>query len=510
MVGDPQVLGYNACIMHNPIDPEKFDQSVKPTDDFFRFVNQTWIDKNPIPDEESRWGTFSVLHVEVENQLKKILEALDAVSDADIADRARKVRDFYRTGINMVRRDEQRDAPLGELFGLVDEARDIGALSGIIGALHRGGVDAWWSPQSEADAKRSDIVALYFNQAGLGLPDRDYYLKDDAKSREIREKYLHYMEAMLSGSASANSGMPPQTAVLMDIETKLAGASMTRVELRDIEKQYNKFSRDELAKLAPAIDWEAYFKAAHIVVPEQVIICQPNFIVAVNRFFAELPLDMHKAYLRWHILNDFSHCLDTVREAARFDFYGRTFSGAKEMRPIWRRVQSIVSMMMDDAVGELYVKQHFSDDAKKKINKLVDYLTVAYASRIGRLDWMSEETKQKALMKLAAITRKLGYPDVWKNIEDMEIGPDSYALNVMRAHQFEFDRKMKQVGGPVDRNEWFMSPQTVNACYDPLRNEILVPSGHPSAAVFRSGCGRRREFRRYRNGDRPRTYARLR
>jgi putative endopeptidase len=475
-LGVAQILGYNACIMHNPIDPKNFDQSVKPTEDLFRFVNQKWIDENPIPAEESRWGSFSILHVEVQNQLKEILEALDKKPDNEISDRARKVRDFYRTGMDVAGRDRRKDAPLGELFGLVNEANDLSALSQVIGILHRSGVGVWWSPFAEVDAKRSDRVTLYFSQDGLGLPDREYYLKDDEKSREIREKYAHYMETMLGGSLGARRGAEPQTATLVDIETKLAGASMTRVELRDIEKQYHKFSKEDLAKLAPTIDWKAYFAGANIAAPEHVIVCQPNFIALVDRFFKELPIDTQKAYLRWHILNDFSHCLDEVRETARFDFYGRIFSGATEMRPLWRRVQSIVSGMLDEAVGELYVEKHFNENAKKKINSLVDYLTAAYAARIKRLDWMSEETKKKSLHKLAGVVRKLGYPDVWKDIEKMEIGTDAYASNVLRAYRFEFDRKMKRVGGPVDTKEWFMSPQSVNACYEPLRNEILFPA----------------------------------
>lgn len=462
--------------MTNPIDPKSIDWSVKPTDDFFRFVNQKWISENPIPPEESRWGTFYVLRSEVEQQIKEILEKLDAKPDSDIPSRAKKVRDFCRTGMDVAKRNEKGDAPLAELFALVDAAKNTSELSHVIGMMHRNGIDAWWSPQSEADAKQSDTVAFYLNQAGLGLPDRDYYLKDDAKSKEIREKYLPYMKNLLTGSAGALSGEGPQDAAIMDLETKLASASMTRVELRDVERQYNKFSQDELAKLAPAVDWPAYFAAIGIAAPEDVIVCQPDFARAASRLFAELPMDVHKAYLRWHILNDLSHCLDEKREKQRFDFYGRTFSGMTEMKPLWRRAQSVVSALLDDAVAELYVGTHFSESAKKKIGELVDHLSAAYRMRIEKLDWMSDETKKKAVLKLAAVSRKLGYPDKWKDIEKMEIDPDSYAANVTGAYRFEFDRKMKRVGGPVDRSEWYGSPQTVNAWYEPLFNEILFPA----------------------------------
>jgi putative endopeptidase len=464
--------------MTSPIDPILLDRSVKPTDDFFRFVNQRWIDENPIPPEESRWGSFYILRVEVEKQLKRIFETLSAKLDADVVGRSRKVRDFYRTGMDAAKRNAQSDGPLAELFAIVDAAKDTSGLSRALGVLHRNGIDAWWSPQAEADAKQSDVVAFYFNQAGLGLPDRDYYVKDDAKSGEIREKYTTYMESLLTGSLAARGATEPRLsgASIMDIETKLAISSMTRVELRDIEKQYNKFTQDGLAKLASTVDWTAYFGALGVAVPDNVIVCQPNFMAAADRLFKELPIETHQAYLRWHILNGFSHCLDEGREKARFEFYGRTFSGATEMRPIWRRVQSVVSALLDEAVAELYVEAHFGGDAKKKIGELVSHLSSAYRARIQALDWMGDGTKQKAIMKLEAISRKLGYPDVWKDIENMKIGTDSYVANVMCAQRFEFDRKMKRVGGPVDRSEWCMAPQTVNACYNPLFNEILFPA----------------------------------
>ena len=462
--------------MNFRLDPEKFDRSVKPTEDFFRFVNQRWIDENPIPSDEASWGSFYELRRDVELQIKELLEALDARPDKEVIGRMRKVRDFYRTGMDVERRNKQAESALAELFAAVDAVRDIAGLSQTVGMLHRAGVDVWWAPQADSDAKQSDVMALYLNQGGIGLPDRDYYLKDDQKSAEIRNNYLAYMERTIAGSAFASGGAAPRSAELMDLEGRLAEASMTRVELRDIEKQYNKFTAAALAELAPAIDWQRYAQGAGISMPKEVIVCQPDFVRAADGFFRDLPIDVHKAYLRWHILNDYAHCLDAPREASRFDFYGRTFSGATEMKELWRRVQGVVSRMLDEAVGELYVGAHFSEDAKKKINELVDRLFAAYRSRIEKLDWMGTETKQKALAKLSAVPRKLGYPDKWKNIDAMVIGADSYATNVMNAYRFEFDRKARQVGGPVDRTEWYMSPQSVNACYNPLFNEILFPA----------------------------------
>ena len=352
--------------MKSSFEPQDLDQSIKPTDDFFQFVNRKWIEKNPIPPEESRWGSFNILRANVDLQLKTIFEALDAKPEAELSDRARKVRDFYRTGMNGAVRTQQGDAPLTTLFALVDAIQNTSDLSRVVGVLHRSGIDAWWSTQAEADAKQSTLMALYLGQGGLGLPDRDYYLKEDIKSREIREKYLPYMRNLLAGSPGACGGVEPQTAALMDIETQLATDSMTRVELRDIEKQYNKFSRDELSQLAPAIDWPTYFKATESAIPEYVIVCQPDFMSTASRLFTQLPLPVHKAYLRWHILNDLAHCLDEGRENQHFDFYASTFSGATEMKPLWRRVQGVIGALLDQAVAELYVERILAKKPRKK------------------------------------------------------------------------------------------------------------------------------------------------
>ena len=274
----------------------------------------------------------------------------------------------------------------------------------------------------------------------------------------------------------AASATPEAMQALAVFETELAEVSMTRVELRDIEKQYNKMTPAEFAKITPHIDWQSYFSAAGIPMPASIIVCQPKFMELVDRQYATLPLENVKSYLRWYVLNGMASFLGENFEKRAFDFYGKTFGGAKEMKPRWRRVLHVVNAMLDEAVGKLYVEQHFSESAKERIKKLVDHLTEAYRVRIKNLEWMGEETKRKALDKLDTVTRKLAYPDVWKDISALAIGTDSYAENYMRAYLFEFDRVMKKIGKSVDRTEWYMAPQTVNACYNPLMNEILFPA----------------------------------
>jgi putative endopeptidase len=460
------------------IDSEMFDPSVKPANDFFHYVNNKWIAANPMPPDESRWGAFNVLHVEVEHQLKAILDKIDGENGSELNTNARKVQDFYRTGMDVEKLEALKDAPLETFVDAVDAVQNLDDLARVVGMLHRSGVDAFWNPSVDQDLKKSEIMAFYISQGGIGLPDRDYYLNDDEKTKTIRAKYLSYADNLLAstpilGIGSAGVAVAP---TVIDIERQLAAVSMTRVELRDIEAQYNKMTPAELAARTPNIKWEQYFAAARIAKPEYLVVCQPKFMEEVNNLFAAVPLEDIKIYLKWHVVNGLANFLGETFDKKTFDFYGRTFAGATEMKPRWRRVLGVVNRMLDEAMGESYVKEHFSEDAKQKIGTLVDHLVVAYRARIERLDWMGDETKQKALLKLNKMSRKLGYPDKWKDIGALVIGTGSYVENYVNAHAFEFDRQIKKIGNPVDRSEWYMSPQTVNACYAPNMNETLFPA----------------------------------
>ncbi len=459
------------------IQKGSLSQDIRPVDNFFRHVNAKWIEANPIPPEESRWGSFYVLRVEAEHRLKEILEEISGKPDEALDATARKVRDFYRTGMDEAKLAADGDAPLKPLLDEIAAIGDLRGLSRVIGILHRAGVGAFWVSGVDQDVKASEIMALYISQGGLGLPDRDYYLNDDEKSRSIREGYARFAEGIIAAAPRvAAAPGAPLPATCIGIETRLAAASMTRVELRDIEKQYHKMTPDELAALAPKVDWDAYWAAIGIAKPAYLIVCQPEFMKEADRIFAEMPLEEIKQYLRWRVLDDLANLLGEDFSVRTFEFYGRTFAGAKEMKPRWRRVLATVNGMLDEALGKLYVERYFGEDAKKKVAELVEHLVAAYRARITALEWMGEETKTKALAKLDTVTKKLGYPDVWKDYGPLEIAADSYAANYMRAHRFEFDRQMKKIGGPVDRAEWHMPPQMVNAYYNPPMNEIVFPA----------------------------------
>ena len=461
-------------LTEKPINPDDLDHAVRPGDDFFGYVNNIWIRKNPIPANEARWGTFYVLRYEVEEQIKKIFEGLVATPAGKLDDSGKKVKYFYESGMDVDHVNAEGDAPLAPLLNAVNGIHDVNDLVRTIGFLHRRGIGVFWAPSPEPDAKSSDRTALYFSQAGLSLPDRDYYVNADEKSVAIRKRYADYAALMLAHSSIAADAQ--QFSKINDIEKTLAKHSMTRVELRDFEKQYNKMSWEELSKRAPHIDWNIYCEAIAIRKPEFVIVCQPEFMAAVSELFQSVPLESLKAYLRWQVLNAMSNFLSEDFAHRSFEFYGKTFGGATEIKPRWRRVLNVVNGMLDQAVAKLYVERHFSAAAKTRVNQLVDHLTEAYRARIKRLDWMSDATKEKALTKLNAISRKLGYPDVWRDISALTIVPGAYLENRLNAHIFEFDRQMKKIGKPVDRSEWLISPQTVNAFYLGLQNEIDFPA----------------------------------
>jgi putative endopeptidase len=448
---------------------------MKPTDDFFTYVNGDWIKNNPIPPEESQWGSFYILRVQVEKQLKNILDGLLAnpVSGDEVA---RKVRDFYSTGMDVKKLEQMGITPLKETFAVVDAMKDKSELPTMIGRLHRIGASSFWGLFVEQDERKSEMVAAHLYQGGLSLPDRDYYLNEDEKTREIRAKFSKYIVSLLKLSSTDPTIAAHAAEVIMNIETRLAKASRTRVALRDVEKQYNKKSPAELGALTPAIAWKDYFTAIGAPLPEYFIVGQPEFFTEVDKLIASISLEEIKIYLSWHFLNAMAGYLGENFGIAAFDFYGRTFGGATEQKVRWRRVLGTVNGLLDEALGKLYVEKHFSEDAKRKVYALVDDLIAAYRVRIEKLDWMEAETKKKALEKLAGFSRKLGYPDQWKDISGLVIKDDSYAANCMRAYAFEFDRQIKKIGKPVDRTEWLMPPQMVNAYYQPPMNEIVFPA----------------------------------
>lgn len=458
------------------VDVRDMDQTVRPQDDFYHFVNGGWLKENPIPSHESRWGSFFVLRYETEKRLQTIVSKLQSQKTLADGSPAQMVRDFYYSGLDMKRRDELGIEPLRPFLTRIEKIKDVSSLVSTIAHLGKIGGGGPWSTMVDQDMKNSERYVLYISQSGLGMPDRDYYLKDDAESVRVRTDYTKHIEALfvLMGKTRADAKRAVET--VMRLETALAKMSMTKEDLRDVDKIYHKMRLSALARLTPALDWHAYLKTIGAGETSELIVMQPEFLVSMSVLLASEPIEDWKTYLTWCLVDGAANLLTAKFEKQSFAFYGTTLSGVLKMKPIWRRVLSVVNASLGEALGELYVQIHFSLEAKNKIKDVVNDLFEAYENRIKNLDWMSSMTKRKALKKLSQMNRKLGYPDKWKSYRGLVISPNDYFGNAVRTLQFEHARAMRRLKKPVDRSEWFMSPQTVNAYCSFGLNDVVFPA----------------------------------
>ncbi len=461
---------------HWGFDANELDVTIRPQDDFFHHANKKWMDVNPIPKTESRWGSFTILRLETEKQLRALVEELSKKKSLPEKSAERMVRDFYRSGMDRERRNALDLSPLSPLLKAIDAISDKKSLERTIALLHTQGVGALWDLDVDQDMKASEKYALYLGQDGLSLPDRDYYLKDDAESIRVRDAYKTHVTKMFGLIGSNSEGAKAECDTVLRIETRLAKASMKKEDMRDPEKIYHKYSMASLKKLASGIEWEAYLTRMKGNTAPYFLVMQPDFFKEVNKMLSEVPLDEWKTYLTFHVVNGYAGALSDRFIKQSFSFYGKVLTGTTEMKPLWRRVLSTVNSGLGECLGKLYVERHFPPEAKKKMDLLVDDLFTAYEARIRSLDWMTPATKAKALRKLKSFNRKIGYPDKWKSYAGLSIRPDDYVGNIMRTTEFEHKRTMRKLGKPIDRTEWAMYPQTVNAYYHPTMNDIVFPA----------------------------------
>ncbi|HVS79762.1 MAG TPA: M13 family metallopeptidase [Candidatus Paceibacterota bacterium] len=457
-------------------DPKNLDTSVRPQNDFFHFAAGGWIKRHPIPPTKAKWGTFYVLR---EDGLKKLRALIEEIADSSHAKgtEGQIIRDFYLSGMDTKTRNKLGLKPLEPFFRKIDAIKNGQNIIDFIAYLHKAGFSLLWGTHVGQDDKDSEHYTVFLAQSGLTLPDRDFYLKKDPRSETIRDEFLKYIEKMLVIAGEKPAQAREDARVILELETKLARFSMSNVDTRDIEKVYNRKSVQELGKLAPAVEWRKFFETVGIKNARSLVVLQPEFISKATALLAKTPLDTWKKYLRWHVLNGCSPLLSTKFISIRFQFFGKVLMGSQKPEPVWKRVIGALETYIGEAVGKEYVKRHFPPEAKKKIDELVDNLFAAYEERLKNIDWMSPATKKKALAKLAAISRKLGYPSKWKSYKGLDIRPDEYFQNAMRALRLERRREIGRYGKKVDRTEWFMTPQTVNAYYSPNMNEIAFPAG---------------------------------
>ncbi len=457
-------------------DTTELSPSIRPQDDFYHHAHKKWMDKNPIPKEESRWGSFTVLRYETEKQVRAIVEEVAAKKRLTAGSAEQMVRDLYRSGMDMERRNALGIKPLAALQHKIDSIKNQADLEHVIALLHRADVGVIWGAGVDQDMKDSESYALYLGQDGLGLPDRDYYLKDDVESKRVREAYRIHVEKLLKLTGLSPKEARSSRDTILRIETELAKASMSKEVMRDPDAIYHKFSLAKLKKLAPSIDWSAYLKRISADKAGYYLVMQPAFFERASGMLEEVSIADWKTYLSFHLVNDYAGALSDPFIKQSFSFYGTVLAGTKAMKPLWRRVLATVNGSLGEVLGKLYVERHFPPEAKKKMNLLVDDLFTAYEARIQSLDWMTPATKKKALLKLSSFNRKIGYPDRWRSYAGLEIRPDDYVGNILRTNEYEHKRYMRRLGKPMDRKEWLMYPQTVNAYYQPTMNDIAFPA----------------------------------
>jgi putative endopeptidase len=457
------------------------DRSVRPQDDFFEFANGGWRKRNPIPPSEAYWGVFKMLRVKTEKQLKAIVEELSRKRAAP-GTAERMVKDFYASGMDTKQRNRLGLAPLETYRRKIAAIENREDFERVLAELHLIGSGGFWNMAVDQDSKAPESYILHLYQGGLSLPERDYYLNNDPESARIRAAYRPYLEAMLERMGKDKS----EAEAIIRFETALARASMKKEDRRDAEKTYHKKTVTALKRLSPAIDWKTYFSRTRLKA-DAVIVMQPEFFAAVAKLLETTPLPVLKSYLDWHLVNDYAPYLTTALERASFAFYGTTLTGIPAMKPLWRRVLSVVNGSLSELLGQVYVKKHFPPEAKKEMNRIVDDLFTAYRARIKELDWMGPKTRAYAEKKLAAMNRKIGYPDTWRTYRGLVVAPDDYVGNIMRSASYEHLREAKKLGKKVDLAEWYCAPQVVNAFYNPSMNDMLFPAGILQPPFFTLG-----------------------
>ena len=461
-----------------PLDPKNMDTSIKPQDDFFMYADGGWIKRTEIPPEYSRWGGFNELIERNNDALHSIAEeAVNTHVDPRFAPEAQKVGDYYASGMDEKTIEAMRTKPLEDEFKSIDAIKDRNDLLKEVAHLHTIGVDALFDFSSGQDAKDSTHEIAQAVQGGLGMPDRDYYTKTDEASKKLRDQYVDHVAKMLTILGEPAATASDHARKILALETKLAEASRTRVQLRDPQKNYNKMPLSQLQNLTPDWNWSDYFKDISLLEPPNINVHQPEFFKTADDVFKSTPIEDWKAYLRWHLINATAGELSKDFVDEDFNFNQRVLHGTQEIKPRWKRVIASTDDAIGEALGKLYVAFDFPPQAKARALELVNNLKEALSDRIKTLEWMDEPTKQEALEKLAAMRVKIGYPDKWLDYSMLQIDRGPFVSNAIRADKFEVTRELNKVGKPVDPTEWGMTPPTVNAYYNPNMNEIVFPAG---------------------------------
>ena len=457
------------------INLDNMDLTVLPGEDFYMYCNGGWKKNNPLPAQESRWGVFDKLGDTSLEQVHAIVEEVMA-TESEPGSIAQKITTMYKLGMDSVKLNAEGAAPIKEQLAQIEAIKDGKELAGMIASMHREGIFPYFYTFVDSDEKNSSMNVFTLYQAGIGMGDRDYYLLQDEDTKAIRAAYEEYIRTMFTlagySAEQAEAGME----AVLKIENKIANASYSREVLRDTYRNYNKLTGRVWAKENSMIDWNTYFEALGMAIDDDLVVKQKDFFMDLAKTFRGVTLEEQKLYLAYNLISAAAPFLSDDFVNANFEFYGRAMSGSQEIQPRWKRALSTTDGALSEALGQLYVEKYFPASSKEKMLELVHNLQVALSERINSLAWMSEETKARAQEKLAAFRVKIGYPDQWRDYSALEIKDDNYWENIRRANRFEMDYMLSQAGKPVDKDKWLMSPQTVNAYYNPTTNEICFPA----------------------------------
>lgn len=490
-------LAFSACngdankgkapVLNAAFDINNIDQSVKPAEDFYGYVNGTWMKNNPVPESESRWTSFNELYEKNTVKLRSILENAANDKSAKSGGNTQKIGDFYSSAVDSVKLNADGIAPLKDEFERIEKISSNDDVIKAVGHLHSLGIPALFINYVGQDPKISTEYITQLYQGGIGMPDRDYYTEKDERTVAIQKAYKEHLVKMFVLLGDKEEVAQKNAETVYGIETKLAEASMTNVELRDPEKQYNKKTFKELAVLAPNINWTAYLSEAGVTAPvENVIVCQPEFVKKIYRLFDfdGVSVNDWKTYLRWTLIDNTADKLSDDFVNEDFAFNETVIKGTPQLKPRWKRAMEATDASLGDALGQVFVEKYFSEESKKRVAEMVENLIAAYKERIKTRDWMSESTKTQAYAKLDKVMKKFGYPDKWRDYSSLTINRDSYVQNFLRANTYLFAEMINKLGKPVDRTEWGMSAPTINAYYNPSMNEIVFPAGIMQPVFF--------------------------
>ena len=456
------------------LDPASFDKSTRPQDDLFRHVNGTWLTKTDIPADKASYGAFDILFDKAQVDLRNIVEEASKSTSKTPGSEAQKIGDFYDSFMNEQRAEQLGITPLKAELDAIDAIKTKSELAKRFARFFKLNLINPIVGYVDGDAQQPTHDILYLYQGGLGLPDRDYYLKNDDKLKEYREKYTGFVANVLGQAGDANAAKSARE--IFVLETRLARAHWTNVENRDAVKTYNKVGVADLNKQFPGFDWETWTKELGVGGIPNVVVSQPTYVKAFAAAVNELPVDAWKPYLKASLLNGFAPYLNKSVADAEFGFYNTTLRGVKEQQPRWKRGVNAVNGNLGEMLGKLYVDRHFKPEAKARMEALVANLREAYRQGIDKLEWMGPETKKQAQEKLAKFTPKIGYPNKWRDYSKLEIKKDDLVGNMMRAFEHENNYQLGKAGKPIDPEQWGMTPQTINAYYNPVRNEIVFPA----------------------------------